>query len=108
MIMISSIYLIIACDYFYLLAFFLIIICVKHQTTTKKNKNNDIVYMLQARAKTSPLERKTLKSLLFLIDYSIDEFHDLMAETNTLQDQYQPLRMMFQLRYSQTYTNLFQ
>ena len=67
---------------FYLLDFFLII-CMKHQTTTKNNNNNDIVYRLQARTKSSPLERKTLKYLLFLIDSSIDKFHNLATKTNT-------------------------
>lgn len=48
-------------------------------------------------AKTSPLEMKTLKFLLFLIDSSMDEFHDVKAETNTLRDQDQPLEIMCQL-----------
>jgi len=93
MIIVISLYLITACDVFLLISF-VIYYYMHHQTTTKNKKNKNTEYRLQASAKTSPLERKTHKSLLFHIDSSIDEFQDLKTDSNILHDQYQPLLMM--------------
>ena len=66
---------------------------VYHQTTTKNKKNKNTKYRLQAKSKTSQLERKISKSLLFLIDSSIEKFQHLYTKTNTLQEQVQLLKL---------------
>lgn len=89
-----SLYLIIACDVSLLISFITYYYEYISSNSYQNKKNKNTEYRLQARAKTSPLERKTRKSLLFLIDSSIDKFQDLKIETNTLQYQDQPLWMM--------------
>ena len=74
---VNSLNLITVCVAFYLLSLFVIIPMYNTSNNYQNNKNSDIVYRLQARAKTPHLEGKTRKSLLYVSDLSIDEHHDL-------------------------------
>lgn len=62
---------------FYLLTFIFISSICSTSNNYQNSKNNDIVCRLRARAKTTPLERKTHQIYSYLLYLSIDKYHDL-------------------------------